>query len=74
MRCTVPIIRIFILLALFCLIFPQKVHAYLDPGTGSYIIQVMIGFLVGGMFAAKLYWKKFKAFLSRKKKNETNIT
>ena len=35
---------------------------YLDPGTGSLIIQVAIGFLVGGLVAAKVLWKRIAAF------------
>ena len=40
----------------------RKAHAYIDPGTGSYIIQVMIGGLLGAAFALKVYWKKVKAY------------
>ncbi len=35
---------------------------YLDPGTGSLIIQVIIGFLVGGLVAAKVLWKRIAVF------------
>ncbi len=42
----------------------RKAHAYIDPGTGSYIIQVMIGGLLGAAFALKVYWKKVKAYFS----------
>jgi len=42
----------------------QKAYAYIDPGTGSYIIQVMIGGLLGAAFALKVYWKKVKAYFS----------
>ena len=36
--------------------------AYIDPGTGSLIIQVLIGALVGGLVAAKIFWIKIKTF------------
>lgn len=36
--------------------------AYIDPGTGSYFIQILIAFLAGGVFALKLFWKKIVAF------------
>jgi len=47
-------------------------RAYLDPGAGSYILQLIIASLLGGLFAAKLFWKKIKKFflnifLKRKK-------
>ncbi len=44
------------------LIFPQKAHAYIDPGTGSMIIQLLIAGILGATFTIKVYWKKIKAF------------
>jgi len=50
----------------FFLLFPAKVHAfYIDPGTGSIIIQVLLGFLVGGLFALKIYWARVLAWSKR---------
>jgi hypothetical protein len=34
------------------------IHAYLDPGTGSIIIQVAIAALVGGGILLRTFWKK----------------
>ena len=52
----------------------RKAHAYIDPGTGSYIIQVMIGGLLGAAFALKVYWRKIKFYfanlLSKQTKND----
>jgi hypothetical protein len=56
---------------LFSGIFDQGAEAYLDPGTGSYIFQIMIAIGVGAMYAAKVYWAKITRFfknLSAKKK------
>ena len=36
---------------------------YIDPGTGSYFISILIGFLAGGLFALKMFWKRIVAFL-----------
>ena len=47
------------------LIFPRPAYAYLDPGTGSYIFQILIAGLVGGLFAIKIFWKRIKAFLKK---------
>jgi hypothetical protein len=38
--------------------FPHNAYAYLDAGTGSYIIQLILATLIGGLFAIKLFWKK----------------
>lgn len=34
--------------------------AYLDPGTGSIVIQAIIGALVGVGITLKIYWYKLK--------------
>ena len=39
--------------------------AYLDPGTGSLIIQMAIGALVGGLVVAKVFWKKLTSFCKK---------
>lgn len=43
----------------------QPVYAYLDPGTGSYVIQLLLAAIVGGLFAVKLYWRKLKRLFHR---------
>lgn len=48
--------------------------AYLDPGTGSLILQVVLGVVLGALLTIKLYWGRFKAFtvglLGRRHRNE----
>jgi len=48
-------------------LFVTEAYAYLDPGTGTMIIQMLIGALVGVGITLKVYWDKimFK-FSSRK--------
>ena len=46
------------------LFFPSSAHAYLDPGTGSYIFQLLLAGIVGFLFILKVYWKKIKAFFT----------
>ena len=36
--------------------------AYLDPGTGSMIVQVIVGLAVGALYAIKSYWYKILSF------------
>jgi hypothetical protein len=38
--------------------FPHEGHAYLDPGTGSYVLQLLIAFVIGALFAIKVFWRK----------------
>ncbi|MBN2099483.1 MAG: hypothetical protein JW753_07810 [Dehalococcoidia bacterium] len=60
--------------ALLYVPFHQVVHAYVDWGSASIIVQVVVGSLVAVLVAMKLYWKQTKAFVrnlfSRSKKSE----
>ena len=47
------------------LIFPQSAQAYLDPGTGSYILQVLLAALLGIGLMLKLYWTKVMGIVKR---------
>lgn len=40
---------------------------YLDPGTGSFLIQLLAGVLVGGLLAVKIYWRKLLSFFRKDK-------
>jgi hypothetical protein len=42
---------------------------YIDPGSGSYLVQVIIAAILGAAFYFKNLWAKFKA-LFFKSKNE----
>lgn len=41
------------------------IFLYLDPGAGSYVMQLLIAFLVGSLFAVKLSWRKIVDFFKR---------
>lgn len=42
------------------------IFAYLDPGTGSFVIQMIIGAVVAAGAFIKLYWKKIKMHFMEK--------
>ena len=44
---------------------------YLDPGTGSFIIQILLAGLLGLGVAVKVYWNKIRDFFSRNKSDST---
>jgi len=44
--------------------------AYLDPGTGSYMFQVVVGALLGVAVSVKLMWKRTWARLTRRSTRE----
>jgi hypothetical protein len=46
-------------------------YAYIDPGSGSIILQAIIAAFVGASTTIAIYWQKIKLFFSKifKKKN-----
>ena len=48
----------------------SEAYAYIDPGSGSLVIQLIIGALVGTGITLKIYWYKLKEKLLRTNKNE----
>ncbi|MEX2556545.1 MAG: hypothetical protein WEB06_13080 [Actinomycetota bacterium] len=40
----------------------SSVVAYIDAGSGSYIFQLVVGTLVGGAVAVKVFWRRVSAF------------
>jgi hypothetical protein len=40
--------------------------AYLDPGTGSMILQMIIAGLIGASFFIKIYWNRLKALFTKR--------
>jgi len=59
-----------------CIFFSMqaKSYAYLDPGTGSIILQALLGFFAAAGATIVLYWKKLKSFLSKTFKTKRNRT
>jgi hypothetical protein len=45
--------------------FPRTAHAYLDPGTGTFVLQMIVAFFVGASVLIRIYWKKLKSFFSK---------
>ena len=60
--------------ALLYLPFHQVLHTYIDPGTGSIVLQALIGAFAAVLVAIGMFWKQIKAFVgnlfSRSKKSE----
>jgi len=46
----------------------SNAYAYIDPGSGSLILQMILGALVGVGIAMKVYWFKIKEKFSGLKK------
>lgn len=42
-----------------------QAYAYLDPGTGHMMLQIIIGAVAGGLMTMKLYWARLRSFFSK---------
>ena len=65
------IYRFFIIMGMFLFVFNElfvsDAFAYLDPSTGTIILQSLIGALVGAGIVLKVYWLKIKYVLFERK-------
>ena len=55
------------------LLVAAPAHAYIDPGTGSMILQGVLASIAGALLALRLYWSRVKAFLSGRREMEEVI-
>jgi|GEM_PF-1967633 len=46
-------------------IFFLKVHSYLDPGSGSFILQLVLAAVLGWLIILRSYWTKIKEWVAR---------
>ena len=69
--------KIFLSAVLFWLGSETMALAYLDPGSGSMFLQLLLGGVAGVVMILKLYWHRLLVFFGIKKKetsDETSIT
>ena len=54
----------------------SNAYAYLDPGSGSIILQAILGFIAASLATISFYWSKLKTFIyklfKKNKKSERN--
>ena len=51
-------------------IAPNAAHAYLDPGTGSMVIQIIVASLAAIGVFLKSFWAQIKAFFVKGNNND----
>ncbi len=56
-------VRILVLFAV--ILFAQNAYAYLDPGSGSFIMQAIVTAFIGASLALKVFWQRIKALVAR---------
>ena len=55
--------KIIIFLSFF--IFTTNAHAYLDPGTGSIVLQAIVGGFAAFFTSIYIFWNKVKNFCKK---------
>lgn len=60
---TMTLAFVLTLTTLFYGMSSSAAYAYLDPGTGSMILQVLLGGLAGLALAGRFYWQRFLVFI-----------
>ena len=58
------------ILVMSSLILSLPAYGYIDPGTGSLIIQSIIGAIAAVGVTLKIYWHKIKVFFSGRGKDQ----
>ena len=64
--------KIFLTFSIYYFTAESNAYAYLDPSTGSIIIQYIVAGLVACMTFMKNFWVKFKYFFNKKIKSKKN--
>jgi hypothetical protein len=58
------------LVACFSLVVIPTANAYIDPGSGSFIFQMIVGAALGISVGVKLFWRRIRSFFSRNPSEE----
>jgi hypothetical protein len=61
------------IITFFGLALVNEAQAYIDPGSGSVILQSIIGALVGALALIKMYWGKIRMLFSKEKENSSKL-
>ena len=64
-------LMVMIMAVIVNLLFIKSAYAYLDPGTGSMMLQVILGGIAAVGVAIKLYWHRLRAALGMAKKEDS---
>lgn len=62
--------RFVIVCAVALLVIPAQARAYLDPSSGSMLLQIAVGGILAGLVTLKMYWRKAVSVFRRKPSSE----
>ena len=58
----------------FVMLSTGDAYAYLDPGTGSILLQAIIATVASSLFVIKMYWYKFRSLLGLNRQTEEDTS
>ena len=59
------LVSLIALITLLHLVFPQQSYAYIDPGSGSYFLQILVAGLLGLLYSIRLFWARIRVSLAK---------
>ena len=65
----------FILLILSAIVVLEKdAYAYIDPGSGSIMLQMLVAGLLGAAFTLKTYWRRIVSYFKKDFTEQETVT
>ncbi len=55
---------VYIAIVALLIIFSAPAHAYVDPGSGSYMLQIAMAGLLAAAFSLKMCWQRLREFVA----------
>jgi len=52
--------------AVALLVLPAQARAYLDPSSGSMLLQIAVGGFLAAVVTVKMYWRRVRSVFRRK--------
>lgn len=69
--CATGATTVMVLVCAMLLVWDARAEAYLDPGSGSMIIQLVLGGVAGLVVILKLYWRRLLGRFGIRDKDES---
>lgn len=71
MKESLDLLTTVVLFVLIYLTLAKNTYAYLDPGTGSYLIQILFAVFFSSLFFVKKFWQSIKQVIGSLFQKET---
>ena len=59
-----PLLSVLLVTVLVLQATTGEAHAYIDPGSGSFLLQMLLASIFASLFALKVFWHRFTSKMS----------